>query len=203
MNLQSLALIDWQQVFNIFNIFFAFINIIIAILLFREQKKLTENGTKPELSIFLDKNPTVIGVYDIVVKNIGKGSAYNLTFSFDPNSELLKLQIYRPLSEYGFFKGIEYFAPNQEYRTWFSGHEMFQQPLCAPLLITVNYNDKESSLKRKKKTKYKNVFIIDPANFWGTVYNKTKTISDLCEELKNIQQEISQVSNNLISKNTN
>lgn len=181
-------MIDWLTGLNLL---LALVNLLFVYLLLRETVKLREVETEPELSIYIQQNQTISGVYDIIVKNIGKGPAYNLTFHFDTESELIKVQNFRKLHELGFFQGVDYLAPNQEYGTLFGGQEMMKQPPIKPLKIQVNYTNKKS------KKKYSDSFIIDPSNYWGTSYFGTKTLSDISRDLDKISSEVHRVSEQL------
>jgi hypothetical protein len=168
---------------TVLNLIFAFINILVAGFLLRETKKLREAETEPELSIYLQQNPKIPSHYDIVVKNIGRGPAYNLSFDFDKNADLIERQPHRKLYELGFFQGVEYLAPNQEYKSLFGGQELLAEPHPVPLKIRAQY-------KNKNKKKYSNDFCIDPLDFWGTSYFAIKTIDDISKDLNEISKAI-------------
>lgn len=167
------------------NSIFAITNVIFAFFLLRETIKLREVETEPEISIFLEQN-IIMGVYDIVVKNIGKGSAYNIHFYFDKNADIFSRISFRPIFELGFFEGVKYMAPNQEYRTMFGGHELFAKPLPTPLEIKVEYSNK--NLKKKKN--YEEMFEINPGNYWGTSYIDKKNLNDINDQLVKISNNI-------------
>jgi hypothetical protein len=179
--------IDWSSTINIL---LTSINVIIASYLATEAKKLREAETDPEIAIYLDKNEVIEGVYDIVVRNIGNGPAYNITFIFDQNSELIQQSQFRKLHELGFFQGVEYMAPKQEYRVMFGGAELFKDPPFERLLIKVEY-------KRKDNKKFTGSFFVDPSDYWGTIYMSKKTITQIHDRLKDIKDEISKISSKM------
>lgn len=195
--------IDWPRITNFLNqnwsiiisSMFAFINVLFAGFLYRETKKLREVETEPDISIYLRQNPVVFSVFDIVIKNIGKGAAYELIFEFDPNAELIQKQQFRKLNELGFFQGIEYFAPNQEYRTWFGGHELLPENPLNPLTIQVHF-------KNKNNRQYTNLFIINPRNYWGTTYTDEKTLKNISDDIEKLTKEIGEVSKSIKSHGT-
>ena len=167
------------------NYIFGFVNILVAYFLLRETTKLRIIETEPELSIYLKHSLAVMGVYEIVVKNIGKGAAYNLHFSFDKDAEILKkIKGFRTINELGFYKGVRYMAPNQEYRTLFGGQELLAKPLSAPLKISVGYSN-------KNKKVFKEIFEIDPGEYWGTNYFTNHTLNDITDRLETIAKNIS------------
>lgn len=178
---------DW---ISIINIALTSINVLIAAYLANEARKLREEETDPQIAVYLDQNEVVESCYDIVVKNIGNGSAYHLSFTFDHNAEMIQQTQFRKLYELGFFQGVEYMAPNQEYRCMFGGAELFRQPPFDRVLIKVEY-------KRKDKKKFMETFFIDPSDFWGTIYMQKKTASQIHDRLKEIKDEISKVSSKI------
>ena len=190
--------IDWPRIANFLNqnwsiiisSVFAFINLIFAGFLYKETKKIREVETEPDISIYLEQNLVVSNVYDIVVKNLGKGAAYKLNFEFDHNAELIRKQQFRKLNELGFFQGIEYFAPNQEYRTWFGGRELFPEVPIEPLTIQTQYTNKYNRL-------YSDFFNIDPRNYWGTTYVQAKNLNDISNNINSLSNNILGVSNSI------
>jgi hypothetical protein len=189
MDLEKFILsIDWPSTINLF---LTSINVLIAGYLAIEAKKLREQETDPDIAIYLDQNEVIESIYDIVVKNIGNGSAYHLAFTFDHNSELVQQSQFRKLHELGFFQGVDYMAPNQEYRCMFGGAELFKDPPIERLHIKVEY-------KRKDNKKFTDSFYIDPSDFWGTIYMSKKTITQIHDRLEDIKDEISKVSNKMV-----
>lgn len=190
--------IDWPSIANFLNhnwsilisTVFALINVFFAGFLYKETKKIREVETEPEISIYLEQNSVVSGVYDIVVKNIGKGAAYKLIIEFDHNAELIRKQQFRKLNELGFFQGIEYFAPNQEYRTWFGGQELFPEVPLEPLTIQAHYTNKNNR-------QYSNFFKIDPRNYWGTTHVDEKTLNNISDDINKLSDNILRVSNSI------
>lgn len=170
------------------NYFLTFINVLFAYFLLRETIKLRKVETEPEISIFLEKSPSGEN-FDILVKNIGKGSAYNLKFTYDNDPDILKQYKYFKINELGFFNGVKYMAPNQQYRTFFGGYAMFAKPLPPPLNINAEYFNKSGSL-------IKDNFVINTSEYWGTLSLQTTKLNDINKSLMEISKNI----NNLQKK---
>ncbi len=176
----------WILLNQILTSIFGLINVIAAAYLVFETKKLREAETEPELSIYLQPNSQYQNIYDIVVKNIGKGAAHKLKFEIEKDSDLIERKGLRKINELGFFQGANYMAPNQEYKSLFGGQELFREPHPSPLKIQVSYTN-------KNKKKYLNSFIIDPLNYWGTSYFPPKTIEDISKDLNKISTSIDSI----------
>jgi len=175
---------------TLLNIVISIINVLIAGFLLSETRKLREAETEPEISVYLDKNSLLMAYLDIVVKNIGKGPARRIKFSFNPDSELLKRQTDTKLVNLGYFKGINYLAPNQEYRSMFGGTELYTDPTPPPLVIEVTYTN-------NKNQEYKNEFIIDMAPYKGMTFLDAKNLNNIHERLKDISTNIRRLSDNV------
>lgn len=75
----------------------------------RETRRMREAATEPEIAVYLDVDPQS-RIMSAVLRNIGQGSAYNVSVTFE--DVVPELAGYR-LSDVGFFKGIRFVAPGQ------------------------------------------------------------------------------------------
>jgi hypothetical protein len=89
-----------------------------------ETRELRRTGTEPRVSIFPDQSPRAATVFDLVVKNIGNGPAYDVGFDV---VEDWTIHGKEKLSEIGLMKdGISYLAPGQTIRFFIGmGPEIF------------------------------------------------------------------------------
>lgn len=164
------------------NFFIASLNVLFAYFLLRETIKLRKVETEPEISIFLEQISSG-GNFNIVVKNIGKGAAYDIKFNYslDPvDQEKLK---YFKIEELGFFNGVKYMAPDQQYRTLFCGPTLFVKPLPTPLKFNVEYFNKSRKLITDD-------FIIDIGEYWGTFSLQTIKLEDINKSIIEISRNI-------------
>jgi len=81
-------------------------------------------------------------------------------------------------------------APNQQYRTLFSGPMIFAKPLPNPINIKVEYCN-------KSKEVIKDNFVIDTGEYWGTAYFQSKGIEDMNRSLLEISKSISNLQKKL------
>ena len=119
----------------------------------RETKKLREVQTEPHVEISFRPRDEFMSLIDIVVKNIGAGPAYDVTFLFSANegsagakSLLASLEDLNMLS-----KGVSYLAPSQELSSfWTNLTEHFEEKLGAR--ITANTTCKSLSGREYLRT---------------------------------------------------
>ena len=102
----------------------------------RETIKLREVETSPFISIIFDISFNSVSHSKILIKNIGKAPAYNITFKVDEK--------YLPhFNGYTFENTIEYFAPEQEFYILADGFEILKKEGFDDIPIMVNYSSKD------------------------------------------------------------
>jgi hypothetical protein len=180
----------FSEILSIINLILLVLNVLFAYFLVKETVELRKVETEPEIAIYLQKNSVMLTFWDIVVKNIGKGAAFNISFVFDHDADMIKKQQTRKITDLSFFQGAHYLGPGQEYKSFFCGQELFQKPLLPPLVINAIYLN-------KNKKKFTNEYVIDPGIYWGTEYEPHKSIDDICENLKDIDNKLKKISENL------
>ena len=107
-----------------------------TIVLAKETRKLREVETSPFISIIFDISFQAVSHSKIIIKNIGKAPAYNITFKVDEK--------YLPhFNGYTFENTIEYFAPEQEFFILANGFNNLKEAGFESIPITVNYSSKD------------------------------------------------------------
>lgn len=102
----------------------------------KETIKLREVETSPFISIIFDISFQAVSHSKIVIKNIGKAPAYNITFKVDEK--------YLPhFNGYTFENTIEYFAPEQEFYILANGFNNLKEAGFESIPIAVNYKSKD------------------------------------------------------------
>lgn len=102
----------------------------------KETIKLREVETSPFISIIFDMSFQSSSHSKIIIKNIGKAPAYNITFKIDEK--------YLPhFNGYTFENTIEYFAPEQELFILANGFKNLKEAGFDNIPIIVNYKSKD------------------------------------------------------------
>ncbi len=102
----------------------------------KETIKLREVETSPFISIIFDMSFQSSSHSKIIIKNIGKSPAYNITFKIDEK--------YLPhFNGYTFENTIEYFAPEQELFILANGFKNLKEAGFDNIPIIVNYKSKD------------------------------------------------------------
>lgn len=99
----------------------------------KETTKLREIETTPFVSISFDTS--FVSKFKLVIKNISKTPAYNISFSIDEK--------YASHFNYNFRNKISYFAPNQEFSILSSGYQEFDKLDTDYIPITIKYQSKD------------------------------------------------------------
>lgn len=102
----------------------------------KETIKLREVETSPFISIIFDTSFQAVSHSKIIIKNIGKAPAYDITFNVDEK--------YIPhFNGYTFENNIAYFAPEQEFYILADGFNALKEAGFESVPITVHYQAKD------------------------------------------------------------
>jgi hypothetical protein len=160
---------------------------ILTIILVKETIRLREAQTEPEIIIYLQPSENLPSIFDIVVKNIGGGTAYNIKWEFDKNAILAK-ERGSSLDQQNFFtKGASYFAPGQIYHSVVgTGIELLKEPAPPPLLMQANFENRQQK-------KYHREYLIDPIQYRGRYWIDPHGLRQIENTLKDIEKNFGHV----------
>lgn len=100
-----------------------------------ETKKLREVETTPFISISFEA--LSVSSFKVVVKNISRSPAYNVSFEIDEK--------YLKFFNYSFKNKISYFAPNQEFSIPASGYEELDKSGFDNIPIAIKYESRDKT----------------------------------------------------------
>lgn len=151
-----------------------------TIVLAKETSKLREVETSPFISIIFDISFQAVSHSKIIIKNIGKAPAYNITFKVDEK--------YLPhFNGYTFENTIEYFAPEQEFYILANGFNNLKEAGFESIPITVHY-------KSKDDRSFSDLFNLRWQHFQyyekDTLQDIKKSFDDLNKEIKGINKTL-------------
>ena len=137
MNINSIITPDWvTAIATIVLVLATCIYVYFSYKLTRETIKLREVETSPFISIIFDTSFKAVSHSKILIKNIGKAPAYNITFKVDEK--------YLPcFNGYTFENKVEYFAPDQEFFILADGFNNLKEAGFDSIPISVNYKSKD------------------------------------------------------------
>lgn len=134
-----------------------------------ETIKMRKAHTEPNVSIYLEQNRVGIHFLDLIVRNIGSGPAYNVTFKVLEEFDIPKE---RKLSQLGFIQaGITYMPPDYQIRSYFLsflGH--YEKIIDKNIKIQISYRNAEkkdiSEIISLNMSRYKGIHELgeDPLN---------------------------------------
>jgi hypothetical protein len=142
-----------------------------------ENRLLRKAGTDPQVVGYAIINPRVYAAIDFVIRNIGKGSARNVSYRIVAGGEDLGTKEIRLPPP-----GIKYaFLPQDEQISVFMGMgwDLLKEPAIEPFDIEISYQDIAGY-------QYKERFTIDAAQFGGLHRVGTSHEEDAAKNLKTI-----------------
>ena len=150
-----------------------------------DTREMKRRQIEPMVSITLQQREEGIALFDMIIQNIGPGTAYNVSFNVQPD---LECELGRSLSEIGLFrKGLSYLAPNQKYQFFltsvFGKYETLRD---SPIEIDVSYTD-------CRKTPYTNSYYIDFALFEGMAQLGTPPLHEISDAIKSIEESLNKI----------
>jgi len=150
--------------------------------LVRETIKMRQVAVDPDIAVYLEPNRGAINLIDLIIKNIGNGPAYKVSFSIKQNEPIRK--------EIKFFEtsfiqnGIKYLAPNQEFRIYFgSALELFADPGVGTVNLTVKYFNNSKIVKAE-------VFELNIYDFKGMMSISNSPLYEIANALNNIANDL-------------
>jgi hypothetical protein len=171
--------------------------LILATLAFAQVRELRETRLAQERpQVIVDEEYSDPPMLHIVVRNIGKGAAKDITFDFsgplaspaseDPNTDMV------PVSELPFFaQGVDFLAPDTEIRFFWGsmitlGPFLKERGLQDGITITSRY-------KSLADEPYETKWIVNPLLVWGRGYIREEGIKDLIKVVSDMQKDFHRV----------
>lgn len=151
-----------------------------TIVLAKETRRLREVETEPFISLHLTSFYSG-GKLKLIIKNIGKAPAYNITFLIDEKFD--------KYFHYNFKNKISYFPPNQELTIITDYFEEFDKSGSDNIPIKLSYYSKDKRLiidDFKLEWKYLSGTLIGTDNIEGI----KKSLEDINKEMKNLNKVI-------------
>lgn len=150
--------------------------------LVQETKRMREVAVDPDIAAYLEPNRGAINLIDLIIKNIGNGPAYNVSFSIKQNEPIRK--------EIKFFEtsfinnGIKYLAPNQEFRIYFgSALELFADPGVGTINLAIKYFNNSRSVKNE-------AFELNINDFKGMMSISNSPLFEIADALNKIANDL-------------
>jgi hypothetical protein len=149
----------------------------------KETIKLREVETSPFISIIFDTSFQAVSHSKIIIKNIGKAPAYEITFEMEEK--------YIPhFNGYTFENKIAYFAPEQEFYILADGFNALKEVGFESLPITVHYQAKD-------KRNFTELFNLRWQHFQ---YYEKDTLQEIKKSFDDLNKEIKELNNTVKNK---
>lgn len=151
-----------------------------------ETNRMRRAQTEPEVIVSIQSSEVWINLIELVVENIGAGSAYNLRLDVDPDVKCSRGQM---LSSIGLFKhGMRQLGPRRSVKTFlFSVTQKGegQDPLDGQFRFAVNARYDSSSGESAARR-----FELDLLHLVGMVQLGTPPLKTISDSLKELQRDV-------------
>jgi len=180
-----------SEEFTIISLVLTSLSLIVSIILVINYIDLRKKQTDPMIAIYYYPTDSWNVVKDLVIKNIGGGPAYHITFNIksDFDSEDDKLMNKNVIKN-----GIKYLAPGCKYQFFLVNlYTDFALKTRKPLSISVEYyNYADKSILKIWRRSYRNDFLIDLSELGNTpmIDKQEKTMTDLVNQLVKMNSTI-------------
>ncbi|HKL43368.1 MAG TPA: hypothetical protein VJ962_12375 [Clostridia bacterium] len=144
-----------------------------------ETIKMRKVETEPELSVIIQPREEFISFIDLIIKNIGNGPAYDI--SFDISKEFIT-PADKKLSKLPIMKDINYMAPSQKIQFFLANMVDKKEENPSQFKITAYY-------KNKNGNTYKSEFEIDFNKFKGMSQLGKPDLYKIANNIENLRKD--------------
>ena len=153
-----------------------------------ETRRMREVQTEPRVSIFPQLNEqTGMGI-DLVIRNDGQGSAYNISFVFHGDPTYFDAE--RPTDQLPIIKdGLPFLGPNQTFRflLGFLFGDAFNKAIQEPWSFDLSYENQD-------KHTYQNSYTVDFSQFAQLIVGGGSPIYKIEKHLEKLQRDVHHLS---------
>lgn len=164
----------------------------LTIRLLGETEALRRVETDPDVVVYLEQEERWSGFVEMVIKNIGRGSAVSISFPELPAFRIFfdEAEPESPgfwLSEMDIFRGIAILAPGQEYRFYYTslGHALDGKVL--PITLKVRYRGQEDE---REVRAFDRTFVIDALVFRHMTRHGPPPLDSIAQSMKRVDTNI-------------
>jgi hypothetical protein len=154
-----------------------------------ETQKMREAQTEPKVSVFVETHPKYYLLKNLVIRNIGLGTAYNIQFIVSPDFKTFNSGL---LSEMNIImNGIPHLPPNSNYEFLLANiRNDFRDPDSVFFKIIANY---QNSFGKK----FSDTFEIDMRIWYDLATRPDDELKEIERQLKDINGWLHQIANNI------
>jgi|SRR5208283_2517426 len=154
-------------------------------LLYLETQKMRELQIQPVVSIYTSQNSKIVTYIELIIKNTGPGTAYNVIFQVNPdfywgskNSKNLLKDL--PLID----KGLSTMSPDQQFQFLLIDLLEYTQSTVPGLDIIVTYQNEDGK-------KYNQTFSMDFVVYYNLLSFPDSDLHEISNSLKSIDENLS------------
>lgn len=158
--------------------------------LVRETRLMRHAQTTPKVAVFYRNRDEWISLLDVVVKNIGLGPAYDVSFQLgaEPASSGADALLADLQERNLFSSGVRFLAPGQEYSSYFTNvTEKFEEKMAARIRILVRY-------RAASGNRYTDEYTIDLSEIRGMVEIGKPPLLEIAKHTEQIAKALTALS---------
>ena len=156
----------------------------LAVFLYKENKRLREEGSRPNVVAYLQPAEGHITIANLIVANVGKGPAHNIKITHDASRSDLEKHKVR-IRNLEIFEKWRVLPPREKFTLWFGEWpNLLSEPPLSPLNLSISYEDDDGRL-------FKVSYSLDPARFEGLSAINSAPFHEIAVVLGKISNEMS------------
>lgn len=184
----QLNLQDWANVAAIGGGVGTVIAATVAIVAILQARHLQREQAQPYVAVFAENNKNVPEILELVIKNFGQTTAYNLEISFDSQPKISKWSPSDKIEPLFVPNLIPSLVPSQEWRTsWDDGSKRKDSELPHRHVVSVKYQGLKG---QQVGPEY---FIIDWEPLYSRIYMEEKTVHHLAKDMRLMRKELEKI----------
>lgn len=149
-----------------------------------ETIELRKAETDPFVAVYIETRKTDFGTFDFVIRNVARGSAFDVEFEVVPDLAIWEGEQYRLSDATAISEGISYMAPGQEIRFFFGS---YMELIKEPIQILVSYSGNGN---KERRVRFSEKFTIDSRQFAGMVHVDEVSTVSIAGSLEKIARDI-------------
>lgn len=175
----------WNGIYALLTIGLVIVGAVAALSAWRQ----LQAELRPYVIVWVEESKATPQLFDLVVKNIGRRPAINVSLSLDPPPKRAEEVRGHDIAKVKMLtEPISMIAPNQELRLFYDNHIDRMGRADLPTSHTATYTYEDGRKRWRKKPRYTESTTLDLEALKGTLFVSVNTVHDIGKSLKEIQK---------------
>ena len=159
-------------------------------ILVAETRRMRRAQTDAKVVIGLEVRPQYVGFVDVCVRNEGVGPAYDVSFAVRPTvTGQGDASVVETIASLGFIaRGIDYFSPNQEFRSFLTSvSDNYDVKMATSITVDVGYKTAAGEAIR-------DTYVLDFSMFHNITQLGKPDLYSIAKSLEKLQDDVHKIS---------